>query len=448
MSALLSDLATRLGGTLHGENKPFHDFALDSRDVKPGLVFLAIRGARHDGHEFVSVAQESGAVACVVERPVEGTHILVDNLVEALALYGRSIRAEFKGPVVGITGSNGKTTAKEMTAAALSPLGPILKNVGNQNSEFTSPLVWHKLTPEHRAAVIEMGMRGFHQIDHLASISQPNLGLITMIGTAHIEMVGSRQGIAQAKGELFRALPPEGIAHCWAEDDFLPFLKDQAPCAVRTFGFGPDADLRVLGYRALDLNQSEVRVELHGERVTFTLPTIGRHQALNAAAALLVAHSAGVPLMTAAEAIESVQLPPMRMEIQPLGPAQALLDTYNASPDSMVAALKTLAELPCAGRRLAVLGEMKELGVVSELGHRQVGKEVAHSSLDGLVLFGGETRFIQDEAVQHGFPADRISVATSLQDVRAFLAQVQEGDLVLIKGSRALGLERALEAQS
>ncbi|MBL8059380.1 MAG: UDP-N-acetylmuramoyl-tripeptide--D-alanyl-D-alanine ligase [Chthonomonas sp.] len=440
----LSELARRTGGSLVGQDQEFTGFALDNREAHPGLVFVAIKGNRVDGHDYADSAAALGAVAALVERPVGGTHILVPNVVEALGKLGRSLREEFSGPVVGITGSNGKTTAKEMVAAALSPLGLVLKNVGNQNSEFTSPLTWFGLTPEHKSAVIEMGMRGLDQIRHLAEISKPNLGLITMIGSAHIEMVGSRQGIADAKAELFESLPSDGVAHLWADDEFAGYLRSKAPCRVRTFGAGPDADMRLVGYKALGVDRCEARLSLGSWNSTIELPTVGRHQALNAAAALLVADSANVPLAQTAEALTQVQLPAMRMEIVRQGGATIMLDTYNASPDSMVAAIRTLSELPCEGRRVAIIGEMKELGSVSELGHRRVGREISISPIDELVLYGEETRFIAEEAKQGGFAASRIKVATRIDEVRAIVASLFDGDLALIKGSRALELERAL----
>lgn len=450
----LSELVTRLAGaqgaSLQGLDgaQSFSGFALDNREVQPGQVFVAIKGARVDGHDYVTQALQAGAVAAIVERPVEGPQILVPDLVTALANLGKSLRAEFHGPVVGVTGSNGKTTAKEMVAAALSPLGPVLKNKGNQNSEYTSPLTWFGLNEGHQAAVIEMGMRGLGQIRHLAQISQPNLALITMIGSAHIEMVGNRQGIADAKAEILETMTPEGTAHIWAEDDFALFLAEKAPGRVRTFGESPDAEMRLLGYRALGLDRCEVFVQLGSAQAKFELPTVGRHQALNAAAALLVADSANVPLSDAVEAIQHVTLPAMRMEVRHIQGATVLLDTYNASPDSMVAALRTLSELPCQGRRMAILGEMKELGTISEFGHRQVGREIAVSPIDSLVLYGEETRFVKDEAAQSGFPTARIAKVTSLDEIRSIVQALQPGDLVLIKGSRALELERALPQEA
>lgn len=442
----LAELAQRLGGSLHADpNLDFHGFSLDSRSVAPSSVFLAISGANHDGHAFVAEAMRQGAEACVVERPIAEPHILVENLVQALANLGRSLRREFSGPVVGVTGSNGKTSAKEMIAACLSSAGPVLKTEGNQNTEYTSPLIWTRALPEHWSAVIEMGMRGTGQIRHLAGISEPTHALITMIGTAHIEMVGSRQGIAEAKSEILEGLGPGGAAHLWAEDEFLSFLTDRSPAPVRTYGFGHDAESRVVGYRALNLTQSLALIQLGGHALEIKLPTIGRHQALNAAAALLIAHSLGVDLHSAAAALEDVKLPPMRFEVRDFQGAKLILDNYNASPDSMVAALKTFDELPTAGRRIALIGEMKELGAFSEIGHRRVGLALSQATVDEVILFGDQSRFMLEEALQHGMSKQAIRQAESLAQAREWLCDAGSGDLILVKGSRALALETIFE---
>lgn len=444
----LSELASRVGGTLAGDDREFSQFVFDHRVVTADAVFAAIRGARVDGHEFVADALRAGAVAALVNRPIEGRHVLVDDVVAALAQLGRSLRQEFSGPVIGVTGSNGKTTAKEMLAAALRPLGTILKSQGNQNSEYTSPLAWMRCTSNTRAAVIEMGMRGRGQIASLAEISQPTMGLITLIGTAHLEMVGSRQGIAETKTELFRALPPDGVAHFWAEDDFASYLRSQAPGQARTFGFSEQADLRVVEYEPLHLTACRVTFALGAQRVQVELPTLGRHQALNAAAALLVADSCGVPLSEAAASLQGVELPPMRMEVRDLGGVQVLLDTYNASPDSMKAALQTLHELPARGRRFAILGEMKELGDATVAGHEEVGAIAATSGLERVVFYGGTASHFRDGALRAGMNDVDMVMAQDLNAVRRFLLDLSPGDIVLIKGSRALGLEQVLEVEA
>jgi UDP-N-acetylmuramoyl-tripeptide--D-alanyl-D-alanine ligase len=444
----LSEFAHRCGGALVGEDSEFGGFATDSRSVSAGSLFLCIRGSRVDGHDFAPQALAIGAAACLAERSIGGRHILVADISSALAAFAASRRAEFHGPVVGVTGSTGKTTTKEFTAAALAPLGLVLKSAGNKNTEYTSPLVWAELTDEHRAVVVEMAMRGPGQIAHLAGFSRPTIGIVTNIGTAHIEKVGSREGILNAKSELLRALPSDGTAVVWQEDDYLQELKAGSPCSVRTFGFTPESDCHILGYRALSWEKCAVRGRLDGQTFEVELATTGRHQALNAGAALLAAHSAGASTQEAVAALPKAEMQPMRLQIVQFRGATVVLDTYNASPDSTVAALRALADVPARGRRIAILGEMKELGDFTESGHRQVGHELAILLLDFAFLTGGPTTFIADEARLSGYPENRMTELPGLDiaKVREFLGTIKEGDVVLIKGSRALGLESALEA--
>lgn len=446
---LIEEFARRSGGEIHGvaPEAQITGFAWDSRDVAPGSLFLAITGERADGHNFVQDAMHSGAVAALVERPVEAPHVLVPNLVRALARFARSKREEFHGPVIAVTGSNGKTATKDMLGAACSPLGPLLVSYGNRNTEYTSPLLWAELEPVHKAVITEMAMRGSGQIAHLTLFSLPTIGVVTMIGTAHIEKVGSREGIFRAKSELLRALPHDGLAVLWAEDDFFGQLRTQASCRRVSFGFSPDADAQIMGYRSLGLEECLVSLRVHGEIAECRLPTVGRHQARNLAAALLVATEVGVPLEDAAKAAATVKLQPMRMELRELCGARVLLDNYNASPDSTVAAIETLSELPVSGRRLAILGEMRELGDFSESGHRLVGKALSRSNIEGVVLYGGDTDWIADEAVELGYRSELIRKASNLDQLRSFMAELAEGDVLLIKGSRALELERVLEPE-
>lgn len=447
----LGELAHRCNGQLRGADSEtlVTGFATDSREAAPGVVFIAIRGAKVDGHTFAKAALEQGAACVLAERPVEGPHILVDMVQEGLARLGRSIRDEFAGPVIGITGSTGKTTTKEFTAQACGALGPVLKSEGNRNTEWTSPLVWTELV-DQKVAVIEMGMRGFGQIAHLASIAKPTIGIITCIGTGHVEMVGSRQGIAEAKSELLAALVDDGPAILWREDEFFDVLCTKAKGPIRTFGFSPDADCRIIGARTLDINHTEMIGELDGENFMVRLPAAGRHQALNAAAALLATVAAGADIQEAAARLADTKLPPMRFEAVSYRGATILIDTYNANPDSTTAALRTLAELPATGRRMAVLGEMRELGDFEESGHRAVGRALAGAELDRALMVGRPAQYIRDEAIQAGFPAGQTdwSEEVDLSRVRAFLDAVEPGDMVLIKGSRALGLENALPPEA
>jgi len=438
----LGELAFRLGASVCAPSEFLvTGFATDSGSVQAGDLFLAFKGAKVDGHNFVPSALAQGAVAALVDRPVDGPHLLVPNVIDALAKMAASYRSSFTGPVIAITGSAGKTTTKEFVASALSPLGPILKSEGNRNSEYTSPLVWNDLLPEHRAVVVEMAMRGFGQIQHLAGFARPKIGLVTNIGYAHQEMVGSREGIADAKGELLELLPADGAALIWQDDEYRDRLAAKTSAPVRTFGFGDGADSKITSYRALDWDLSEVEGITSEQTWKARLPAIGRHMAINTAAAMLVADTCGVRLNEAAQALESVALPPMRMQVIERKGVRILLDNYNASPPSMIAAIEALSEIPISGRRLAVIGEMRELGSDTEAGHREVGRALANSEIDASILVGEATRFIQMEMDPSKNNSRR---SEGIDDVRAFLDSARPGDAVLIKGSRALELERAL----
>jgi len=442
----ISDIAHRLGGTLNAPPLMVTGFATDSGKISAGDLFLAIKGARVDGHDFVPQALAAGAVAAVVERPVDGPHILVENLVAALARMAASFRASFDGPVIGITGSAGKTTTKEFVAAALSPLGSILKNEGNRNTEFTSPLLWNDLEPDHRAVIVEMAMRGFDQIRHLTTFARPTVGIVTNIGFSHLMQVGSREGIAHAKGELLEALPADGQAILWQDDPYRELLTGKVSGArIRTFGHTSDADCAITDYAPLSWESCRVVGRLGDRNWEATLPAVGRHIALNAAAAVLAADSVGVDVQAAAEALGKAQLPPMRMEVREHRGASILLDTYNAAPPSMVAAIETLAELPTTGRKRAVVGEMKELGEHTESAHRMVGRALAEHGIADVCFYGEPMGFAREEALSHGLSESGARIATSIEDVRAFLAAGGPGDAVLVKGSRALELERALD---
>ncbi len=421
------------------------DFALDSNSVKPGDLFLAIRGERVDGHSFIPSVLASGAVGSLVERASPEPYILVPNLVDALAKLASHFRSNFRGPVIGITGSAGKTTTKEFIGSAIRSLGPILITMGNRNTEYTVPLLWADLDPGHQAAVVEMSMRGFGQIRHLAEFSKPTVAVVTNIGYAHMLQVGSRQGIADAKGELLEQLTKDGIAILWHEDDYLESLKSKTDARILTFGALEGADCRFTEYHPLSWNTAKVAGDCLGHRWEAEIPAVGRHIALNAAAAISTAFALGIDPGLAAKELVHTQLPPMRMEIVEFQGGHVLLDTYNASPPSMIAAIETLSELPVQGHRLAVIGEMKELGEFTDAAHESVGKSLAASQIEQVMFYGSATEISLASALRSGMRKESLSMATSIDDVKQFLSQVEPGDAVLIKGSRSLELERALD---
>lgn len=442
MNHSLIDLARRFEGTFVGTDDRVTGFATDNREVDSGDLFVAIKGERVDGHSYVGDALSRGAVAALVERPVDGNYILVENVVQALAKMARSFRNEFTGPVIGITGSAGKTTTKEFVAACCAPLGGVLKTQGNRNSEFTGPLLWPEVSSE-AVAVTEMGMRGFGQIAHLASFNQPTHSIITNIGYAHLEMVGSREGIAKAKGEILEALPSDGVAILYSEDEYLGNLISIAgDRKTRFFGAGGNADCQITGYQALSWLESEISGVLDGRKWSAVMPTVGRHLANNAAAAILAATEVGVALEDACDALRTASLPPLRMEIREFQGATLVMDNYNSNPPAVLGALQTLEEVPCEGRRIAVLGTMRELGSETEEGHRQIGRRLSKAKIDQIVLFGPDTEFIEDEFLRKKGDSSKIVRAGTLDEIGFALSSAGSGDTILVKGSRALELER------
>lgn len=444
----VGELARRAGASLVGihPDTAFYSFATDDREAGPGSLFLAIKGNRVDGHDFVSAAMRNGAVAAVVEREVDEPHILVANLVDALAKMASTFRNDFDGIVVGVTGSAGKTTTKELVAAALGPLGGVGKTAGNRNTELTAPLAWAELRGNESAMVVEMSMRGFGQIAHLARFSRPQIGIITGIGSNHAEMVGSIEGVARAKSELLQALPIDGLAIIWHEDPFQGFLRDAAKCPVSTFGWEEGADARIVSYSPIDWHRTDFSLELHGKRMDCTLPFAGRHMVQNASAALLTASMAGVSPDNARDAIAKVDLPGMRMQVLHTVRGTIVLDSYNAAPESFVAAIRTLVEMPTKGRRIVVAGDMRELGELTESGHRRVGLAAAEGGVDRLILVGSLAKIIGDGALEAGMRSDCIASYVSVEEASSEFSSTREQDTVLIKGSRAVGLERILES--
>ncbi len=447
MPMTVGEFARRAGATLFGiePETTFYRFALDSRDAGPGSLFLAIEGARVDGHNFVELAVVNGAVTVVVEHEVEGPHILVENLVAALARMARTFRDEFDGTVIGITGSAGKTSTKEFLAAALSPLGKIGKTSGNRNTEFTVPLAWAELKGDEAIMIVEMSMRGLGQIAHLAAFSKPSVGVITNIGSNHAEKVGSIFGVVKAKSELFEALPLEGLAIYEHDGEFAESLRQAANCELATFGWSGESDAQLNSYEPISWQESKFSIQMDDKVAHATIPTVGKHMAQNAAAAILCAVRLGVSIQDACEALAQTELPEMRMQPISVNGATIVLDNYNAAPKSFVAAIETLASLPCSGRRIVVAGEMKELGDASEAGHDEVGFALAKAEVDKVIFYGDEMYFAMDAAKGSGMRSANISFAKSLDDISKEMLDLQPGDTVLVKGSRALELEKAFD---
>ena len=450
-----------MGGTLVRSGSRggiFAGAAADSRQVAPGQIFFALPGERTDGLRFVPQAAAAGAVAVVVPRgratppgSEEVAVIAVDDPRVALGDLARAVRAEFKGRVVGVTGSNGKTTTKELTAAALRPLGDVMRTPGNLNTDVGLPLAVLAASGQEAAWVLEMAMRGRGEIAYLAALASPQIGVITNVAGAHLERLGSIDEVARAKGELFAGLGPDGVAVLPTDD---PRIEAQAaPVApgrrLRFDGGGPGgarADVRVLDLVPAGAAGAVVRYAVRDAPVVTRLPLGGAHNARNGAAALAVALAAGVPPVEAARALETPALPPHRSATLMAGGRVVFDDCYNANPASMHAALATVASSTGGGRAFAVLGDMLELGPDAEELHREVGLD-AGARLAGVVAVGALAGALIDGARAVGLDPGRAVVEASAEAAaRRVASWTAPGDWILVKASRGMKLEQAVAA--
>jgi UDP-N-acetylmuramoyl-tripeptide--D-alanyl-D-alanine ligase len=423
-----------VGGTQVGNT--FSTFHTDSREVAQGGLFFALRGAETDGHRFVKDAIRRGAAAVVVQRRTEIPSGIVEVLVPetwtALYSLARYALSRVDPLVVAVTGSNGKTSTKEMLAAILSKRFNVARTIGNLNTETGLPLTILAIEPHHTALVLEMGMQRAGDISRLVALARPKVGVITNIGTVHMEFFDSREDLARAKGELVAGLPEDGTAVLNADDQFYPLLVAMSPARISSFGFR-SGDYRAEGYRALTGGGSAFSVG--GVEVDLRLE--GRHQAMNALAALAAGESAGVPLVEGADALKEVVVDHRLQEVATAAGYSIVDDSYNASPESMLAAFEALAESPRRGRLLAVLGQMGELGETSEEGHRRVGSRAAEV-FDAVCVVDGDRARVLAESAGAELVADR---AAAVAWVRR---NARDGDRVLVKASRGVAFDQVV----
>ncbi|HVZ71775.1 MAG TPA: UDP-N-acetylmuramoyl-tripeptide--D-alanyl-D-alanine ligase [Polyangia bacterium] len=434
--------------------------ASDSREVKAGAIFFAFPGERVDGFAFAAQAAANGAAGVVVARGrgvpagCEAlTVIEVDDARLAMGDLTRAVRAQFGGKVVGVTGSNGKTTTKELVAAALAPMGDVLRTPASLNTDVGLPLTVLGATGREAAWVLEMAMRGRGEIAYLADIASPHVGVITNVGGAHLERLGTIEEVARAKGELFAGLGPDAVAVLPAGDPLVEPQAAHIPRARRvTFDggvAGSKPDVRVLELLPAGAAGSVVRYAVGDLPVVARLPLAGLHNAKNGAAALAVARALGVSAPEAALALEKVALPPHRSAAVPAGGRVVLDDCYNANPDSMKAALASVVASATPARAFAILGDMKEVGshlAESEALHREVGR-AAGQRLAGLVAMGALADALIAGARDAGLPADRaVAAATPEEAAARAAAWTAPGDWILVKASRGMKLERAVDA--
>ena len=435
----------------------FAGVSIDTRNVSRGQLFVAIVGPNHDAHGFLAAAVEAGAKGLLVERGrelPEGVSgdvvaIAVDDTTRALGALACGHRQGFDGPVVGITGSNGKTTTKEMCAAILEVGAPTLRTRGNLNNHYGVPLTLLGREAEHRRAVVELGMNHPGEIAVLAAIARPTVGVVTNIGTAHIEFLGSREGIAREKGSILEALAPDGVAVVNDEDEFADALA--ARTRARVVRFGGAGDVRAEQARSLPDGTWAFRLVAPEGSVDLRVAGLGSTTVQNALAASAAALAAGATPAEVAEGLEGYAGVGGRLERRELpGRIVVIDDSYNANPQSMDVALEALAR--CTGRRIAVLGDMGELGDCTDDAHGEAGRAAARLGIDVLVAVGEQAERVAAGARDEGLAAARIrTAATSDEGAAAVRELLEPGTTVLLKGSRAMKMERVarhLEAEA
>lgn len=415
----------------------------DSRSLGDRALFVPIKGERVDGHAFLEQVLENGAAAVLTQEHEsasgEKPWIAVSDTREALQKLAAAYRKEFSIPVIGITGSVGKTTTKEMVALALSAgFSSVLKTAGNLNSQIGLPLMVLRLSEEYNAAVLEMGMSEFGEMERLAAIAAPQYAVMTNIGISHIENLKTQENIRSEKLHITDRFTPSSILFLNGDDPLLSELSGKLPFRTVSFGLGENCD-----YSAREIHtDGESTIFLlrapDGETLQLRLPCLGDHNVRNALAAVAVADALGVDRKAAAKALETYRPPAMRQQIRRAEGLTVLDDSYNASPDSVRSSLNVLASLPCEGKRGAVLADMLELGDLSEQAHYDTGREAAKSGIQFLVTVGHRAEAIARGALAENPSLDCRVCQSNEEAVRELKGLIGKGDAVLVKGSRGM----------
>ena len=444
----LTEIASALESRYSGDDgRKVTNVTIDSREVDSGSLFVAIKGDRFDAHDFVPDVLAKGAAAAVCSKKIEGVPedrvIYVPDTRLALLALARHYRSKFDIPVVGLTGSVGKTTTKEMVAAVLSQKYKTLATQGNFNNEIGLPKMCFKLDASYEAAVFEMGMSGFGEISRLTRTALPSVGIITNIGVSHIEMLGSREGILKAKMEILEGMSPDAPLIINGDNDLLPKGVQGISNPVVVCGIScKEADCRA---ESIEQHPESMRfvINFRGSRYPVELPAVGMHNVYNACIAFACGMLLGVSPEQAVKGLSEYVPAGMRQKIVRKGGITVIEDCYNASPDSIKASLSVLRDIDC-GRRIAVLGDMKELGSYSRAAHLECGAAAAANGIDVLLAYGPEAAAYIEGA------GGAVATALHFDDKQALAlklcAMMQDGDAILFKASRAMKLEEIIES--
>jgi UDP-N-acetylmuramoyl-tripeptide--D-alanyl-D-alanine ligase len=423
-------------------------YSIDSRTVRAGQLFFAVKGERLDGHDFVEQALGNGAIAAVVRKdqlsryPRETRLLVVEDTLVALQTLATAVRKVWGKMLIAVTGSAGKTTTKEAIAHVLSTRFRVLKSEGNFNNHFGLPLMLLKLEPEYDVAVIEMGMSHAGEIRALAKIAQPEVGVVTNVAPVHLEFFDSLAGIARAKYELVESLPANGVAVLNADDEYVSQFGRDFKGKVVMYGTRATADVRAEKIRSKGTEGAEFDVVIGGVRERATLPLVGEHNVLNALAAVAVGLERGLKPAEAVGALATLAPGDKRGQVLQMGNITVINDCYNSNPKALEAMVDALAAM-AAKRRIVVAGEMLELGPAGEEMHRQAGQHIAEKKIDALLGVRGLAQAMVDGARKAGTRAEFVA---GPEEAGEWLArEARDGDVVLLKASRGVKLEKALE---
>lgn len=432
----LSKIASVLGAT-YNVDAEFDSVCIDTRKITKGCLFICIKGERFDAHQFANEALELGASAVMIHTDIEpnGAYIRVDDTSSAMLKLAGYYRSQFDIPVVGLTGSVGKTTTKEFTHLVVSAKYNAIKTQGNLNNEIGLPQMLFQIDSTTEAAVIEMGMNHFGEISRLTRATRPTVALITNVGVSHIENLGSREGILKAKLEICEGLSEGAPLILNADNDMLSTVKDSKH---RVIFYGVDnGDFRAVNIKQND-SFTEFDVEYYGKSQHIKIPTIGIHNVYNALAAFTVGYVLDIEPQLCANALEGYVPAGMRQRVTQVGGIKSIEDCYNASPDSMRASIKALADIK-GNKKIAVLADMLELGEYSREAHLSVGNMVGENKIDILLAYGNDAKYYVENAKADGVEAYLFDDKQALAD--KLLQCASSGDVVLFKGSRGMKLE-------
>jgi UDP-N-acetylmuramoyl-tripeptide--D-alanyl-D-alanine ligase len=439
-------IAALVGGKLHGVGaEKVTRVVTDSRSIRAGEFFVALSGDQFDGHDFLPAVKEAAAAGALVSHvnvDLNGfTQIEVPETLTALQRLARAYRSQLRLKAIGVTGSSGKTSTKEMIASVLGERFSVIKTIGNYNNHIGLPLTVLTASSADDFGVFEMGMNHAGELAPLCEIARPDAAVLTNVGMAHIGYLDTREAIAAEKAVVAEAVPPEGFVVLNANDDFTDWIAARCRARIVRAGIGRG------DVKALDIDErvkgATFRLEHGGRSTEVLLPVHGEHMVSNACLATAVGLEFGLTLQECAAGLAKTAIPGNRLKIQHLGPLLVINDAYNANPDSMVAALKTASQLSVKGRRVAALGRMGELGKESAAAHRRVGRMVAELEFDSLVTVGDEARLIAEAARSAGLKSTQQS-DTHQQAIDALLDYLEPGDLLLVKGSLSSAMDRVV----